>query len=66
VKVRAVRGVGRVVPPSVTGLDETARERRVEVWVSDAPMHQPAPFKCVSGTGQVAMVGAPRFLQSGP
>jgi phosphate transport system substrate-binding protein len=70
VAVQVVRGVGRFAPMPAAGADDAARERRVEVWVSDAPVRQPAPFKCVSGTGQVAMVGtaasAPGFLQSGP
>ena len=57
VPVRVVRGVGRFAPAPVVGADDAARERRVEVWVSDVPVRQPAPFKCVSGTGQVAMVG---------
>jgi hypothetical protein len=70
VAVQVVRGVGRFAPMPAAGADDAARERRVEVWVSDAPVRQPAPFKCVSGAGQVAMVGAGasdrRFLQSGP
>ncbi|WP_338415239.1 OmpA family protein [uncultured Sphaerotilus sp.] len=57
VQVRVVRGVGRFAPAPAVGADDAARERRVEVWVSDAPVRQPAPFKCISGTGQVAMVG---------
>jgi phosphate transport system substrate-binding protein len=57
VKVRVVRGVGRFAPAPAVGADDAARDRRVEVWVSDAPVHQPAAFKCVSGTGQVALVG---------
>ncbi len=69
VTVQVVRGVGRFAPMPVAGADDAARERRVEVWVSDAPVRQPAPFKCLSGTGQVAVVGAaasaPGFLQSG-
>lgn len=69
VPVRVVRGVGRFAPMPAVGADDAARDRRVEVWVSDAPVRQPPPFKCVSGTGQVAMVGraasAPGFLQSG-
>lgn len=58
VPVRVVRGVGRLAPMPAVGAEDAARERRVEVWVSDAPVRQPAPFKCISGTGQVAMVGA--------
>lgn len=57
VQVRVVRGVGRFAPAPATGADDVARDRRVEVWVSDAAVRQPAPFKCISGTGQVAMVG---------
>jgi phosphate transport system substrate-binding protein len=57
VQVRVVRGVGRFAPAPAVGADDAARDRRVEVWVSDAPVHQPAAFKCVSGTGQVALVG---------
>lgn len=59
VKVRVVRGVGRFAPAPVAGSEDAARDRRVEVWVSDAPVRQPAPFKCVSGNGTVATVGAP-------
>lgn len=54
VKVRVVRGVGRFAPAPVVGADDAARDRRVEVWVSDAPVHQPAPFKCIRGTGVAA------------
>jgi phosphate transport system substrate-binding protein len=57
VPVRVVRGVGRFAPAPAAGAEDAARDRRVEVWVSDAPVRQPAPFKCISGTGQVAMVG---------
>jgi phosphate transport system substrate-binding protein len=57
VQVRVVRGVGRFAPAPAVGADDAARDRRVEVWVSDAPVHQPAAFKCVSGTGQIALVG---------
>lgn len=59
VKVRVVRGVGRFTPAPVAGADDAARDRRVEVWVSDEPMRQPAAFKCISGNGAVAIVGAP-------
>ena len=58
VPVRVVRGVGRFAPMPVVAADDAARERRVEVWVTEAPVRQPAPIKCVSGTGQVSMVGA--------
>lgn len=57
VQVRVVRGVGRFAPAPAVGAGDVARDRRVEVWVSDAAVRQPAPFKCISGTGQVAMVG---------
>jgi phosphate transport system substrate-binding protein len=59
VKVRVVRGVGRFTPAPVAGADDAARDRRVEVWVSEEPMRQPAAFKCISGNGTVATVGAP-------
>lgn len=58
VPVRVVRGVGRFAPAPVVGAEDAARERRVEVWVSEAPVRQPSPIKCISGNGQVAMVGA--------
>jgi outer membrane protein OmpA-like peptidoglycan-associated protein len=51
VKVRVVRGVGRFAPSPAGGTDDAARDRRVEVWVSDAPVHQPAAFRCISGSG---------------
>ncbi|MEX8495131.1 OmpA family protein [Sphaerotilus sp.] len=51
VPVRVVRGVGRFAPAPAVAADDAARDRRVEVWVSDAPVHQPAPFKCMRGTG---------------
>lgn len=57
VTVRVVRGVGRFAPAPVAGADDAVRDRRVEVWVSDAPVQQPAAFRCVSGSGQVALVG---------
>jgi phosphate transport system substrate-binding protein len=63
VKVRVVRGVGRFTPAPVVSTDDAARDRRVEVWVSDEPVRQPAAFKCVSGNGKVAMVGAPTVGQ---
>ncbi|WP_310463297.1 OmpA family protein [Sphaerotilus sp.] len=49
VQVRVVRGVGRFAPAPVVGADDAARDRRVEVWVSDAPVRQPAAFKCIPG-----------------
>jgi phosphate transport system substrate-binding protein len=45
VKVRVVRGVGRFAAAPAGGADDAARDRRVEVWVSDAPVHQPAAFR---------------------
>ncbi len=54
---RVVRGVGRFAPAPLAGADDAVRDRRVEVWVSDAPVQQPAAFRCVSGSGQVALVG---------
>lgn len=51
VKVRVVRGVGRFAPSPAGGTDDAARDRRAEVWVSDAPVHQPAAFRCISGAG---------------
>lgn len=59
VKVRVVRGVGRFAPAPMAGTEDAARDRRVEVWVSEAPVRQPSPFKCISGNGTVATVGAP-------
>lgn len=58
VQVRVVRGVGRFAPAPAVGADDASRERRVEVWVSDAPVRQPAPFKCIRGTGVAAAAAA--------
>jgi phosphate transport system substrate-binding protein len=58
VQVRVVRGVGRFAPAAAVGADDAARDRRVEVWVSEAPVRQPGPFKCMSSAGQVAMASS--------
>jgi len=58
VQVRVVRGVGRFAPAPAVGADDAARDRRVEVWVSEAPVRQPGPFKCLSSAGQVALASS--------
>ena len=49
VTVRVARGVGRIATQSAPTAEEGALDRRVEVWLADAPVQPPGPFKCTPG-----------------
>ena len=51
VPVAVVRGVGRLAAAGAAASPAASLERRAEIWVSDTPVRQPAPFRCISGTG---------------
>ncbi|NRT55872.1 OmpA family protein [Sphaerotilus uruguayifluvii] len=59
VPVAVVRGVGRLAAAGAAASPAASLERRAEIWVSDTPVRQPAPFRCVSGTGASGPESAP-------